>query len=252
MRLEQVAFNWERFGERDPLGAILTAGPPGAECWDTETFFRTGAQELARLRARCAELGLAFGGTRALDFGCGVGRLTRHLLEDFERADGVDVAASMIERAGQLNPSEDLRFLCNPSADLDLLQADAYDLVLSLITLQHMPPAYARRYIQEFFRKVRPGGTVFFQLPTRSHGRSSALLSGHSLKQRLLSRLPARWVERYRLLRTRRPRMDMFGMPQAEVEALIRSEGGELYAADEVPDAGDLLPSLRYFARRAP
>ena len=252
MRLEQVAFNWERFGERDALGAILTEGPPGAERWDTAAFFETGAKEVAGLRARCLELGLAFGGTRALDFGCGVGRLTRHLLEDFEEAHGVDLADSMVQRARQLNPSEKLRFLGNSSPDLELLQADSYDLALSLITLQHVPPAYARLYIQEFFRKTRPGGTVFFQLPTQSHGRSSALLGGHSLKQRLLGCLPAGWVERYRLLRTRRPRMDMFGMPRQEVEALIRSAGGELLAADEAPDAGDLLPSLRYFARRIP
>ncbi len=64
--------------------------------------------------------------------------------------------------------------------------------------------------------------------------------------------MPAGLLERYRLLRTPQPRMDMFGIDEEEVRALVQAAGAELLAADEAPDAGQLLPSKRYFARRRP
>jgi len=58
-------------------------------------------------------LGVEPSGGRALDFGCGLGRLTQPLAERFDEAVGVDIAASMIEGArrqsGGRNPVE--RFL---------------------------------------------------------------------------------------------------------------------------------------------
>jgi len=253
MKLSQIAFNWDALGERDPLGAILTGR---SDPWELEAFFRSGREEVERVRARVRELGLEFGGARALDFGCGVGRLSRHLLEHYERVDGVDIAPSMLRKARELHPADDpehrgrLRFVLNDRGDLEALEDGAYDLVFSHITLQHVPPDYTRGYLREFFRKVRPGGLVLFQLPGESHERSVRLLSGASWKQRLLAFLPGRWLERYRLFRTKRPRMNMFGLPREEVEALVEAVGGEVVATDEVDDTGGLLRSYRYFARR--
>src|SRR5690606_28251822 len=45
--------------------------------------------------------------------------------------------------------------------------ADAsMDLVFSLITLQHIPPKVSKGYLREFVRVVKPGGVIWFQLPT--------------------------------------------------------------------------------------
>lgn len=250
MKLEQVRIQWERFGELDALGAILTERDGEQGPWSVDRFLATGPPEIERIRQAAEGFGLSFGGARALDFGCGVGRLTRPLCERFERVDGVDVARSMLERAQALHGSGRVRWLHNDRADLGQLGDAAYDLVLSLITLQHLPPRIGARFIGEFFRVVRPGGSVFFQLPTRSHPSSERLLAESSLKQRALALLPACWLEAYRRARTGGPRMDMFGLPRGEVEGLIRAAGGELVGVQSVADAGDLLPSLRYFARR--
>jgi len=250
VKLAQVAWNWERFGRQAPLEAILTELPTGAAVWETEAFFDTGRRDWSRIRARLRELGLPCSGARALDFGCGVGRLARHLLADFAQVDALDVSASMLRRGRELNPGERIRFLRNTGPALDLVQDGAYDLVLSHITLQHLPPPLAGRYVEQLLRKTRPGGALFFQLPAESLPHSARLLERRTLKQRLRALLPPTWLERYRYLRSGHARMDMFGLPPAEVEALLEAAGGRLVAADAHDDTGGALPSFRYFAGR--
>ena len=104
---------------------------------------------------------------RALDFGCGPGRLTRALSSRFARCVGVDVSDEMITRARELNPDiNNCEFVLNGRPDLELFDSGTFDFVYSSKVLQHMPhPNEAIRYIQEFIRVVRDDGVVVFQLP---------------------------------------------------------------------------------------
>jgi ubiquinone/menaquinone biosynthesis C-methylase UbiE len=55
----------------------------------------------------------------ALDFGCGVGRLTRALSRYFNQSYGIDISASMIKKAQELNQSyPNCQFIFNDKADL--------------------------------------------------------------------------------------------------------------------------------------
>ena len=115
-----------------------------------------------------ADRGVAIERGRALDFGCGVGRLTQALAEHFDSCDGVDLAASMIERARELNENgERVRFHHNDAPDLRLFGDGSFDFILSLIALQHMEPELMRGYLREFLRVLRPGGVAFFNVPER-------------------------------------------------------------------------------------
>ena len=49
------------------------------------------------------DLGVTVSRGRALDFGCGAGRLTRALAARFESVVGVDVADAMLDKARALN-----------------------------------------------------------------------------------------------------------------------------------------------------
>ena len=64
-----------------------------------EEFFATGEAEFAHVSRVAETLGRPGRRGRALDFGCGVGRLTRALGERFESAIGVDISAGMVEQA---------------------------------------------------------------------------------------------------------------------------------------------------------
>lgn len=110
--------------------------------------------------------GVSYASGRALDFGCGVGRLTQALAEHFEECDGVDIAGPMIDEARRINRHGDrCRYHVNDTANLQLFPSASFDFVLSIIVLQHMEPRYAGAYIAEFLRVLRPGGVAGFQVP---------------------------------------------------------------------------------------
>jgi SAM-dependent methyltransferase len=80
--------------------------------------------------------GHVVGGT-ALDFGCGTGRSTRFLRGLGFDVVGVDISEPMLVRARELDPGGEYRLV--PDGDLDGLEANAYDLVLSAFTFDNIP-----------------------------------------------------------------------------------------------------------------
>ena len=99
MSLSRIRRQWEALGAADPLWAVLSDPAKRGNRWDVEEFFRTGREEVRATLAWLAELGVAPRGGAALDFGCGVGRLTQALAGHFDEVHGVDVAASMVALA---------------------------------------------------------------------------------------------------------------------------------------------------------
>lgn len=76
-------------------------------------------------------------GTKAIDFGCGAGRSTRFVRQLGFDVVGVDIAAEMIAKARELDPSGDYRLV----KDDDLIEfgVGGYDLVLSVFTFDNIP-----------------------------------------------------------------------------------------------------------------
>jgi hypothetical protein len=73
----------------------------------------------------------------------------------------------MVRIAGELNRDRaGLSFILNQRDDLGCVPDACADVVCSYITLQHVKPALAERYNGELFRIARPGGLVFFQVPS--------------------------------------------------------------------------------------
>jgi len=66
-------------------------------------FFESGLKEINAVMRYVESLGIDVSRRRALDFGCGVGRLTQAIANYFEEVYGVDIALSMIEQATKCN-----------------------------------------------------------------------------------------------------------------------------------------------------
>ncbi len=103
--LAEVEKNWNEFGKRDPLWAILTDESKRNGKWDPVEFFVSGEREISKVLQHAAGLKPAFARGKALDFGCGVGRLTQALCRHFEECHGVDIAESMVEQARAIQPA---------------------------------------------------------------------------------------------------------------------------------------------------
>lgn len=158
---------WERHAQHDPLWAILSDPSKKGRKWDLPEFFETGAREISIVLYRLAEFDVAVDRGSALDFGCGVGRLTQALAGHFSQAVGVDISPTMIQLAEKLNRHPDrVRYVSNAREDLSIFDNDAFDFVYSDIVLQHVEPTATRRYLAEFLRVLKKGGVLVFQLPS--------------------------------------------------------------------------------------
>ncbi len=164
---------WEKHARRDPLWAILSDPSKKGRKWGTAEFFETGRREISILLYRLDGLRIPFGRRRALDFGCGVGRLTQALASRFEEVEGVDISETMIRLAGDFNRFPDrVRYRVNAESRLDMFPDASFDFVYTNIVLQHIQPDLCRSYLREFLRILRPDGLLVFQLP--SHLRETA------------------------------------------------------------------------------
>ena len=101
--LERLRSTWRVLGEQDPLWAILSRPDKRGNRWDIDEFFRSGEAEIAGIENYRASLNRPERRGVALDFGCGVGRLTRALSTRYASVIGVDISSSMIGRAKELH-----------------------------------------------------------------------------------------------------------------------------------------------------
>jgi SAM-dependent methyltransferase len=165
MRLEQLQENWDLFGKKDPLWAILTDPQNRDQKWELAKFFESGENEIASLLQHAQSFSFSFGRGTALDFGCGVGRLTQALSRHFDGCCGVDIAPSMIDLARTYNRhGERCKYYVNNTDNLGIFEENRFDFICSIIVLQHMQPHYSKSYISEFLRVLKPGGLLVFQL----------------------------------------------------------------------------------------
>ena len=164
-------WQWERFGERDPFYAVITADEYRRENLtprSLDRFFESGESELDdALEAVRRHVGAPFIPRRALDFGCGVGRVLIPLAARCDSVVGVDVSGSML---GAARRECEKRGVVNVelihSAALDRLAPD-FDFIWSVNVFQHVPTRTGYRLLAELVRLLRPGGVAALHFAVR-------------------------------------------------------------------------------------
>jgi len=165
--LEESRSLWDAHARRDPLWAILSDPDKKGGKWDVRRFFQTAVGEISLIFYQLRSSGIEPGRGSALDFGCGVGRLTQALAWHFDRVVGVDVSPAMIGAAEKLNQRPlTVSYVWNQAADLKIFGDDGFDFIVSNLVLQHIRPEISIEYLREFFRVLKPGGILVFQLPS--------------------------------------------------------------------------------------
>jgi SAM-dependent methyltransferase len=234
---DRLARLWERNARTDALWAILASPGKEGRRWDQAEFFGTGERDLAELLRYLDARSARPHPGRALDFGCGVGRLTRALAARFEHVDGVDISPTMIERARGFTTDERIRYHVGPSPHLRLFPDDSFDLVLSILVLQHIPPPYNETYVAEFARVAAAGGILLFQVP-------------HARRRQPPRRGPLRRLAGG-VLRRGRVELEMYALPRQRVEGILTGCRCEILDVRSDGWAGDEWESYLYLARKA-
>lgn len=167
MSLARVKNTYERFGSTDPMYAVLSVDEFKGNQGDAEKFFELGREEISGVMEYLKGVNRQVARHRALDFGCGAGRLSQALADHFSRVDGVDIAESMVSTArGHNRHGDRVQYHVNAVDHLELFASGTFDFIYSNITLQHVPPEASTNYIREFMRLLTPNGVAIFQVPS--------------------------------------------------------------------------------------
>lgn len=160
---ERMREDWNRRAREDARYYVAF----GRRGQDDEEFFASG-RDLAEGLAR--ELKRLHGGNprarRALEIGCGLGRLMVHLARHFGEIHGVDVSDEMVRMAREkLAGIPHAHVHLTGGADLAAFADDSFDFVYSYAVFQHVPSReIVFAYMKEARRVLKPGGVFRFQV----------------------------------------------------------------------------------------
>ena len=216
---------WRRWGETDPYyGVLADARFRRDAIADHKDAFWSSGDVYLREQLHCAELhcGAVVRG-RALDFGCGVGRLSIPMARQFEEVVALDVAPAMIEEARRNAVEAGVANLDIQMSD-DMLSAapGRFDLVMSCMVLQHIPVRRGMPIIQRLLERTAQGGLAALHVCV---DRTDTVFSG--LRYRIQCSVPGAHGL-INILRGRRfdePFMQMNAYPLQHILQLSRSLG---------------------------
>ncbi len=211
----RIQSSWSSLGLNDPYYSVLTRGKFWKKLMSKrriDEFYESGKPEVGRMFKTLDRNYIDHASFHnCLDFGCGAGRISRWLAEEFETVYAYDVSKNYLKMAKKYLESKEIsnvHFHQLTSID-DLGDFPKVDLVYSVIVLQHNPPPIIHRTIVQFMKALNPGGVAFFQVPTYQEGY-------HFL------------LEEYLDLDSSQEEMEMHVLPQHAVFEIVREENCRL------------------------
>ncbi len=173
---------WERFGQCDPYFGVWSAERfrrANLSAESREEFFESGHDYIqAVLNNIRLHIDPGFTIKRALDFGCGVGRLVIPLARVAEEVTGVDVSDSMLAEAKNNCAEHSIENAVFVKSDDDLsLLKGKYDFIHSFIVFQHIPATRGEKIFVRLMERLEDGGVGVLHFTYRiPNSTSSALL----------------------------------------------------------------------------
>lgn len=199
---------WDYYGQLDPYYGVLSDEQFRHARMDDvarDQFFRSGEASIEQL---IPTIERALGPIRrgaALDYGCGVGRLTRALASRFEHVHAVDISEHMLQEARRnLSAHQNVEF-----ERADAMADSRVDLIVSKIVFQHILPKTGLLTLGRLASRLADGGGAIIDFPVRHTG---------SVARRLLRRLRP-WLP------SAEPLIPMYIYDLDEIQQVLRSAG---------------------------
>ncbi len=211
---ERVQAVWTHLGETEPHWSVLSAKEYQQQQIGSgiDKFYNSGKPEVTRIFRTLERNEIDSSRLKTcMEYGCGLGRVTRWLADEFSVVHGIDISKAHLahaddyfKRLGMENVK--LHHLQNVR---DIEAIPKVDLIYSRIVLQHNPPPIMSFIITSFMRCLKPGGVAFFQLPVHAAGYEFDLA-------------------KYLKSKVEKNRFEMHALPQRRVCEIIATEGGRL------------------------
>lgn len=158
---------WESWGASDPYFGVLTDDRfrEGSIDQTREDFFYSGEAFIADMIEQFEQQFGPLSRGRAMDFGCGVGRLAIPLARRFQSVIGIDISRSMLAEARRNSDAIALSNIHWGLSDDMLTQAGTgLDYINSYIVLQHIPTKRGISMIRRMIEILAPGGGLMLHI----------------------------------------------------------------------------------------
>lgn len=226
---------WAQYGRTDAYFSVLTHPAFLADRITggaIEAFYATGFETVAEFARACQRNGVEpERSARVLELGCGVGRLGEAFRDLYATYIGVDISAEHLAIAREHFRHRGLAGVELRELKTFLEDGTDFDILYSIIVLQHNPPPIIHSLLDVCLGRLRAGGYAYFQIPCFLYDYSfstQAYLAGKGQKDE----------------------MEMHALPQRMVFDLLAKHG--LIPIEVIPDPhiGPLGFSYTFFARK--
>lgn len=151
-------WNFHARTQRSALSAICEG------VHDEATFDAKGKEFAERLKQLCPP------GVKALDVGCGIGRVEKWFAGHCSELHAVDVSSRMLRYAkSRCRGIENVYFHLGNGRDLAMFEDATFGFVFCVYVLQHMEREDVVRNLAEIRRVLSPGGVAYLQFPNLLH-----------------------------------------------------------------------------------
>lgn len=170
---EMTRQTWSQLGSSQPYWSVLTNKRYLRENIgekELADFYASGKEQLSAIiqtliRNDIIKDKYAAKSLDITEVGCGVGRVTKHLSQAFNKVTAIDVSAGNMEIASMMVREANVSFELYKCME-DYCRMPRVDVVYSIIVLQHNVPPVIEYILQAMLRSLKVGGVAMFQVPT--------------------------------------------------------------------------------------
>lgn len=172
-----VEETWSRLGQEDAHWSVITDEKFRKDRLKShkDEFFKMGEGDIARVDAAFSRVGASLSNVESvMDFGCGVGRLSIPLARKTKYVLGVDISAAHLHEAKANIDQQgcgNIELFRAECID-DIRKLPEFELVYSIIVLQHNPPPVMLKILDALCSRVKPDGYLYVQAQTYRSGYS--------------------------------------------------------------------------------
>jgi len=160
---------WTLLGENNPYWSVLSSDEYSGSMSSEQIakFYDSGKDIVQRYLDLAKSLGIDLDVKQpVLELGCGVGRITKSLSEEFHAVTALDISPGNLSIArSNLSGHSNIDFVLVSKLEI-IAELPSFGHLVSFITLQHNPPQIQDVLLRILLSKVSRGGVAFFQTVT--------------------------------------------------------------------------------------
>ena len=234
--LARIASEFRHLGDTEPYWSVVSEDRFRSDqiTGNRDDFVASGEGVVNEFRATAHRCGVDFSQLfSCLELGCGTARSTVWLANLFWQVRACDVSPQHLALAQEL-----LRERSIKNVELTLIdglpalqQVPGFDVLFSIIVLQHNPPPLIAFMLRELLKKLNPGGVAYFQVPTY-------IFNYSFVASNYFSRPPVLGTP------------EMHALPQSQLARIIEETGCKILEIREDDAAGSEAISNRLLVRK--